>query len=298
MRLMLGISILVSLSPTLSAKEPALVPSEQGKMRLLAPSGWTVSVDESQGVVVFARDPAKADAPILLLVAKDSGTVKEDELIDTLVSSAGAGFKVIDRGRLSSGGLQLVEEGKHQGQGMTLRLGAVVLEHEPHILVGLLLGKPGDFADVGGVKLVVDVISGWLQRNAEAAPAPAPTPSTGGLRQADMVGKWSTSAGTVTGTQAGARVSAGGTTYTMRADGKYEASFAGISGGSIWRNTDKGTWSITGGRLVLKGKERTQKYRVLGAETLDDGRRVVRVIDDQFGPDQEVWWTESWVREP
>src|SRR5262249_40026334 len=138
MRLMLGISILVSLSPTLSAKEPALVPSEQGKMRLLAPSGWTVSVDESQGVVVFARDPAKADAPILLLVAKDSGTIKEDELIDTLVSSAGAGFKVIDRGRLSSGGLQLVEEGKHQGQGMTLRLGAVVLEHEPHILVGLL----------------------------------------------------------------------------------------------------------------------------------------------------------------
>lgn len=289
---MRGYSVMALLCATArlaAADRLALEPCDQGQTHLMAPAGWTTSVDEGQGVAVFARDPTHGDAPIALLVVRARGSVEDDELVDQMVRTLGSGFQVVSRGRISSGGLQLVAEGKHDG--MAMRLGAVVLEHDPQVLVGLLIARPGDYDAAGGSGLAVDLISGWLERNVRK-PGPVPKPTPRELRAADLVGRWTTSTGAVYGETAGARVSGGGTSFTFGADGKLEMKSAGISTGSIWRKEDKGTWAIEGGRIVLKTGGKAQRYRLLEILSPD----AIKVIDDYFGPDQEVWWAETWVR--
>ena len=162
-------------APAAGGIGPALVPYGDAQVSLQVPQGWKVTVDQAQGLVMVAQDPARSDGAWLALRVTQAAT--EDALLDAVIAQLGAGAVVIDRSPLPGGaGKRLVAD--VTAQGMPLRVGAVAVAGQGAAVVGMLMSRQDAFAGLGGTDLVARVLS-TMASGANAGPGPAPGPGPG-----------------------------------------------------------------------------------------------------------------------
>jgi len=106
----------------------------------------------------------------------------------------------------------------------------------------------------------------------------------------ELVGSWSGSDSAITnyvnaytGAYAGSQITAYGQTYTFKADGSYEYSFAGISGGRTIREKQSGRYRLEGNLLSLSPKEgKASQMRVLGVGPTADGKALLLLFSLEY----------------
>ena len=105
----------------------------------------------------------------------------------------------------------------------------------------------------------------------------------GSIAAADLVGSWTFGSSALTsyyssstGDYSGASVSFASMTYTFHANGNYEYSESGMSNGSRFHDTYSGTFTVSGGNILLKAKDgQTQTKQLIAFMVVPDTSAVI-----------------------
>src|SRR5262249_4009553 len=172
-------TFLVFLAGTAAAGIVPLSPYDGPRFTVSMPRSWTVTSDAERGVIVAEQDPRREDAAMVLLIVRAAdGATAEDQGLDGILRRLPSGLEIRRREALDGGGHALVADG--DAGGVRVRLGAVAILGDGTKVVSLLAAKPGEFDRLGGIDLVIAILSSI--QPLEAPPGPpqpaAPPPAS------------------------------------------------------------------------------------------------------------------------
>ena len=108
---------------------------------------------------------------------------------------------------------------------------------------------------------------------------------------ADLVGEWSNDfASSVayvnrySDSYAGSSIIAGGSGYTIAADGRYTSVFQGINNGEILKDKSAGHIELTDGHIIFRDRDgkHYRDYRFIRSEVAPDGSTILTLMEAQY----------------
>jgi hypothetical protein len=126
------------------------------------------------------------------------------------------------------------------------------------------------------------------------------------LTLADLTGDWKEGMASsqsyydrYNGAYVGSSTTAYGAGYHIAGNGSFTYQMSGLLNNQPVKDQDSGTVELGGGYLVLKGRQRTSRYRFLNVQTAIDGSTVLMLIRDYADkPDANIAVSqEQWTRE-
>ncbi len=301
-----------------AAAAPPLDPYAAPSFSVGLPRGWKVTADAARGLIIAQEDPARKDAAALVLMTSDNASQTADQLLDAVAAQIAGGLKVVRREAIPGGsGALMVADGR--AGDVPVRLGVVGLAQGATSVVCLVVARPRQFDELGGIDLVVAVLSS-IQSNAPAAQqAPAASAPTRPLRVADLAGEWklgdSTSITNYVNSSTGAY--AGYTSISTRdhwiiaANGRLQGDFQGahLGNGGTYAVSSKysGTVTISPDGTVLSLKKDSEplgtNYIVHGWEERPNGTVLIlngpfykEIPPDCLDPKRCTNLNNTWVR--
>ncbi len=96
---------------------PPLVPYQQGNTQLMTPQGWTVAIDEVQGIISINENPNDpASASLLMFTAAQQANLTPEIFAQNFLTTAVANFQVIEQNLVDDhGGLLVTVTGTVDG---------------------------------------------------------------------------------------------------------------------------------------------------------------------------------------
>lgn len=188
-----------------------LTPYAATNFTVSMPRSWTVTEDAANGMVLARQDANREDsAAVLFLVRTADANVSEDQLLDSVASQFAKGLNVRMREPIRGGGHRMIADG--MAGNTPVRVGVIALTTNGAAVVSLLISKPGDFENLGGIELVTGVLMSLKPKDASAPPAASPQGGAGAgqggrldvpplarpLTVADLAGEWSNDDSVVT----------------------------------------------------------------------------------------------------
>ncbi len=146
-------------------------------------------------------------------------------------------------------------------------------------------------------------------RAGSAGASPAAPGSTAVIVVADVVGEWTHSTSSYadyvnssTGALTGNTTIAYAQGFTFKPDSTYTHIFTGMINSRYVRETDAGTWTLQGGNLVTRSRERTsvKTYQVVAYRTAPDGTVFMTLLGKSY-PRTEgniALYGENYIRKP
>src|SRR5262249_48685837 len=136
----IAVLALILYSRAALAGMPALEPVSSGELTVSLPKGWKITTDASKGIFLAQRDPARKDAPAVLVMVQASGvTATEDQLLDAVAAMVARDLKVVERQALPGGGSVLVGDGR--AGDVPVRVGVLAVAGNGGAIVALLASR-------------------------------------------------------------------------------------------------------------------------------------------------------------
>lgn len=316
----IAVLALILYSRAALAGMPALEPVSSGELTVSLPKGWKITTDASKGIFLAQRDPARKDAPAVLVMVQASGvTATEDQLLDAVAAMVARDLKVVERQALPGGGSVLVGDGR--AGDVPVRVGVLAVAGNGGAIVALLASRSDEFDGLGGVNLLTTMLKSIGATAPPPAPAAAGVPR--GLTVKDFAGFWTTESTTIsnyanrsTGAYAGYRSIGHSNSYTFGADGsmklKYNYVTTGIGGARQVAGEQSCKVRFAPNGLLemtcdVNGAPSTQWYAVRG--WTDSPEQTVMILNgpwrpradgtfdpDALAPDKATNLSESWFR--
>jgi hypothetical protein len=168
------------------------------------------------------------------------------------------------------------------GGGRTHFVTLTVLETGKNVIPIVILGPNGAYQQV------YDIVNRFLDGVRVGAVKAQPPKTT--ITMADLVGEWSNDfAGSTTyvnrysGAYAGSSIVAGGSGYTIAADGRYTFVFQGINNGEIIRDKGSGRVELTEGHIIFRDRDgkHYRDYCFIRSEVAPDGSTILTLLEAQ-----------------
>ena len=280
------------IAATAHAGPPVLEAHQVGGITISTPRGWDFAGDADKVMVLARQDPKRTDGAQLVVIVSTASTVTEDQVLDALAAQVAQNVKVIQRGAgPGKAGKMLVADGKIGA--LAVRLGAIAIGANGGMVVGLLAAKSSDFTALGGIDLVTAVIASMHATTGPEQPAASAStgssdeeemvaqyqygylvvpPITKPITIANLVGKWSTNAGSasVHGNSGGVQSSVNSAEeWTIDAKGGFTSHFkAAVTQNRNTRGVDEvdtgRAYFDQAGELVIATDHGTTYYAVHG----------------------------------
>ena len=88
---------------------PPLIPYQQGNTQVIAPQGWTVAIDEAQGIISMNENPNDpAAASLLMLTTPQQANLTPEVVAQNFLTSTVTNFQIIEQNLVDNNGGILV----------------------------------------------------------------------------------------------------------------------------------------------------------------------------------------------
>jgi hypothetical protein len=263
------------------------------------PAGWTTNSQEGRFVVAPANPPAGVAVFIIIHGREPLNRSLDDWLGARMAGDLGSSLAVLQSApptRARSGSLDVLSAGRTVQD----QRGAVLLQ----IYYAVSDGRQAGLAMVAtthesALKTYMPDVQALFQSlrfaaTPDGAPKSGSTLSARGssksaVTAADLVGRWEHTSSSYadyvssTGGYAGSSIVAYGEAYTFAADGTFTYGLTGVSGRNYVKESDAGTWSVQGDRLMIQSKQRSSKtYYILSYQIASDGTSFMTLLDTYY----------------
>ena len=301
--------------PAASTQAPSTAATSPGNsyqgIVFTVPAGWTSTIQ--QGRLVVTPQDFRSNAPVLIVVsgAERLSTSLDAWLDGKMAADLAGGTKVLQsvpstRGR--TGGYDVISAVRTVQDPR----GSVMLQlyyaFTDGMQAGLALTATGNDAALKAQMPGVQAFLQALRFSAGAAtPAASSLPPSGAastdsrsVTAAELVGHWDHASSNRVAAPAPADAGKGyAQGYVFNADGTYTYAFTGLIDRVHFNESDRGTWAIENGLLVVRSRSRSVKaYQIIQFRTGPDGSSTMTLLLSAYPPtDSNInVWGEKYLR--
>ena len=141
---------------------PPLTPYQQGNTQIMAPQGWSVAIDEAQGIIIMDENPNDpSGASLVMLATPQQANLTPEVIIQNFLTTTVVNFQVIEQTSMDdNGGLLVVATGMVEG--ISAKVAALSFYDMEFGLIRLAVfaATPQSFERLGGAPLIFVTFGG------------------------------------------------------------------------------------------------------------------------------------------